>query len=381
MSTDKIRTDKMRTDNEKTENVLLPVTQLRDFVTKVFSEVGCSREESERVAHYLVEANLAGHDSHGVIRVTRYVQMMRDELMFANRKVDVLVDTPALAVVDGKYGFGQTVALQATEIGIEKCRLSGVSAVTLRNAGHVGRVADWAEMAASAGLVSIHFVNAAGSVLVAPFGSSERRFSTAPYCVGVPVADSNPLILDFATSMVAEGKVMVASQGGKPVPPDALIGPDGKPGSDPHLLYGDYDPTGRRDPRVGKGAIRSFGDHKGSGLALMCEVLGGGLSGNGCTEPGRRFTNGMFSLYVDPACFDPEQLFPQDVKRYLAFVKQAKPLEPGGETMLPGEPEVRSREKRLREGIPLPRYTWQGIRETAQSVGVDETLIGALASG
>ena len=110
----------MRTDNEKTENVLLPVTQLRDFVTKVFSEVGCSREESERVAHYLVEANLAGHDSHGVIRVTRYVQMMRDELMFADRKVDVLVDTPALAVVDGKYGFGQTVALQATEIGIQK---------------------------------------------------------------------------------------------------------------------------------------------------------------------------------------------------------------------------------------------------------------------
>jgi hydroxycarboxylate dehydrogenase B len=361
-----------------TDNVLLPATELRDFVTTVFVKAGCSQEESARVAHYLVEANLAGHDSHGVIRLTRYVQMMRDDLMFADRKVDVLVDTAALAVIDGKFGFGQTVALQATEIGIEKCRLSGVSAVTLRNAGHIGRVADWAEMAATAGLVSIHFVNGAGSVLVAPFGSSERRFSTAPYCVGVPVADAHPLILDFATSIVAEGKVMVASLGGKPVPADALIGPDGKPGSDPHLLYGDYERTGRRDPRVGKGAIRAFGDHKGSGLALMCEILGGGLSGNGCTQTGRQFTNGMFSLYVDPARLDPENLFPPEVTRYLAFVKGAKPLVPDGETMLPGEPEVRSRERRIAEGIPLPRNTWRAICETARSLGVEEVPVDAL---
>jgi uncharacterized oxidoreductase len=370
--------DNKKNTTEASGNVLLPVTDLRDFVTKVFSEAGCSQAEAERVAHYLVEANLTGHDSHGVIRVPRYAQMMRDELMFADQEVEVLVDTPALAVVDGKYGFGQTVALQATEIGIEKCRQSGVSAVTLRNAGHVGRVADWAELAATAGLVSIHFVNGAGSVLVAPFGSSERRFSTAPYCVGVPVADSHPLILDFATSIVAEGKVMVASQGGKPVPAGALIGPDGRPGSDPHLLYGDYEPTGRRDPRAGKGAIRAFGDHKGSGLALMCEILGGALTGNGCTEPGRRFTNGMFSLYVDPARIDPENLFPQEVKRYLAFVKQAKPLEPGGETMLPGESEVRSREQRGREGIPIPESTWQAIRETARSLGIEKAPADAL---
>ncbi len=356
-----------------TDNNLIPVTQLLDFVTDIFCEAGCSREESARIAHYLVESNLAGHDSHGVIRVPRYVQMLRDGLVFADRKVDVLVDTPALAVLDGKYGFGQTVAPQATEIGIEKCRQSGVSAVTLRNSGHIGRVADWAEMAAAEGLVSIHFVNGAGSVMVAPFGSYERRFSTAPYCIGVPVADSHPLILDFATSIVAEGKVLVASQGGKPLPADALIGPDGKPGSDPHLLYGDYGgPTGLRDPRVGPGAIRAFGDHKGSGLALMCEVLGGGLTGNGCTETGRQFTNGMFSLYVDPAKIDPEDFFPADVKRYLAFVKQAKPLDSDGETMLPGEPEIRSRECRTRQGIPISEDTWQSIIETAQSVGVSQ---------
>ena len=157
--------------------------------------------------------------------------------------------------------------------------------MALRNAGHIGRVGDWAEMAAEAGLVSIHFVNASGSVLVAPFGGVERRFSTAPYCVGVPRPGQDPLVLDFATSIVAEGKVLVASQGGKKLPDDALIGPDGKPSADPHLLYGDYTPTGPRDHGKGTGAIRAFGDHKGSGLAFMCEMLGGSLTGNGATDP------------------------------------------------------------------------------------------------
>lgn len=357
------------------DQVLVDAETLCEFVTTVLSVAGCSHEESKLVARLLVEANLAGHDSHGVIRVPRYLQMMRDQLIFADRKVDFLVDTPAFAVVDGNFGFGQTVAKQATEIGIRKCREAGLSAIAMRNSGHIGRVADWALMAADAGLVSIHFVNAVGSVLVAPFGSSERRFSTAPYCVGVPVEDAPPLILDFATSIVAEGKVLVASQGGKPLRPDALVGPDGEPGNDPHLLYGDYEPAGLRNPRQGKGAIRAFGEHKGSGLAMMCELLGGALSGNGCTEPGRRFSNGMFSLYVDPARLDPENLFPDEVKRYISFVKRARPLSPEGETMVPGEPEARSREKRLTEGIALAIHTWQAIVDAGRLVGVGETLI------
>ena len=360
------------------DQVLLSAEQLRGLVAEVFRCVKCSAEESQRVARYLVEANLTGHDSHGVIRVPRYVQMLRDELIFANRKVELVVDTPALAVVDGKFGFGQTVAEQATNIGIDKCRRSGVAAVALRNAGHIGRVADWAAMAASAGLVSVHFVNAVGSVLVAPFGSTERRFSTAPFCVGVPVKDAPPLILDFATSIVAEGKALVASLGGKPLRPDALVGPDGQFSDDPHLLYGEYTHTGLRNPRAGPGAIRAFGEHKGSGLAFMCEILGGGLSGNGCTDPGQRFRNGMFSFYVDPARVDPESLFPDEVNRYLGFVKQAKPIAADGETLVPGEPEQRSRQKRLAEGIPLPATTWASIRNTALDVGVEPGLLEKL---
>src|SRR5882672_12269382 len=250
--------------------------------------------------------------------------MKREKLVLADQKADVLADTPVLAVVDGKYGFGQTVAPQAVEIGVGKCKQMGLAAVALRNAGHIGRVADWAEMAATHGLVSIHFVNAAAGVLVAPFGSVDRRFSTAPYCIGVPLPGRAPLVLDFATSTVAEGKVLVASQGGRPLPADALIGPDGHTGDDPRLLYGEYQPGERRDIRKGLGALRAFGGHKGSGLALMCEILGGALTGNGCAGPERRFSNGMFSLYVDPHRLDPEGLFPEEVMHYLAFVKGAK---------------------------------------------------------
>jgi len=216
-----------------------------------------------------------------------------------------VVDTPALAVVDGGYGFGQTIAPLAVALGIEKAKTLGLSAISLRNSGHIGRVGEWGEMAAAESLISIHFVNAAGSVLVAPFGGIERRLSTAPFCVGIPRQGADPVVLDFATSFVAEGKVNVASRGGAALPEGALIGPDGAFSTDPATLYGPLTPLGLRNAALGEGAIRAFGGHKGSGLGLMCELLGGSLTGNGATGLGRRFANGMFSLYVDPARVAP----------------------------------------------------------------------------
>jgi uncharacterized oxidoreductase len=351
---------------------------LRDLVRDIFVANGCSGEEGERIGKYLVGANLCGHDSHGVVRVPRYVQMQRDGEIHADQKVKVVVDTPVLAIVDGQYGFGQTAAPQAVEIGIAKCRTAGLAAVGLRNAGHIGRIGDWAEMAAAANLVSIHFVNAAGSLLVAPFGGVDRRFSTAPYCIGVPRQGKEPLILDFATSVVAEGKVLVASQGGKPLPATALIGPDGSMSGDPHLLYGDFEPSGPRDYRAGAGAIRAFGDHKGSGLALMCELIGGALTGTGATDPARRFANGMFSIYVDATVIDPGAFFPGEVARYVDFVKSSRPVTDGGEVLVPGEPETRMRAERLAKGVPLPQATWASIVETARTVGLDAARVDAI---
>ena len=354
---------------------IIKAQALRDLVRDIFLKEGCSPAESERIGRYLVEANLTGHDSHGVVRVPRYVQWKRDGLFLADQTPDILAETPVMATVDGKFGFGQTVAPIAVALGIKKCKAMGLSAIALRNAGHIGRVGDWAEMAAAEGLVSVHFVNASGSVLVAPFGGVERRFSTAPYVVGVPREGQHPLILDFATSIVAEGKVLVASQGGKKLPENALIGPDGTINGDPRQLYGDYEQAGGRDYRDGKGAIRAMGEHKGSGLAFMCELLGGALTGNTATQDNRRFSNGMLSFYVDPKKIDPEGLFPPEVARYTAYVKSSKPVTPGGEILVPGEPEVRMRKQRNEQGIPLPDDTWNAIVATARSTGLSDQRI------
>src|SRR6187397_1188515 len=264
--------------------VTIKARPLTELVRDTFAKAWCSTAEAERIGKYLVSANLTGHDSHGVARVPRYLQWKRDGVVVADRKAKIVTETPVLAVVDGLHGFGQTVTPQAIAIGIDKCKAMGLSMVALKNAGHIGRVGDWAEMAAEAGLVSVHFVNASGSVLVAPFGGVERRMSTAPFCVGIPREGEEPIVLDFATSLVAEGKVMVASQGGKKLPDGALIGPDGKLSTDPALLYGPHTPEGPRDHSKGEGAIRAFGEHKGSGLALICELIGGALTGTGATQ-------------------------------------------------------------------------------------------------
>lgn len=195
--------------------VTVPVTKLIDFVADVFAHAGSSAEEAKRIATYLTTANLTGHDSHGVIRVPVYIRWKNSGMIVPNQTIEVPVDTPSLAVVDGRFGYGQTVGPQAVRIGIEKCKATGLAAIATRNSGHIGRIGDWAEMAAEEGLISIHFVNAAGSVLVAPYGGVERRLSTAPYCVGIPRPGMAPVVLDFATSIVAEGKVLVASRGGR----------------------------------------------------------------------------------------------------------------------------------------------------------------------
>ena len=245
----------------------------------------------------------------------------------------------------------------------------------LRNAGHIGRVGDWAEAAAAEGLISVHFVNAAGSLLVAPFGGVEKRLSTAPYCVGVPREGQDPIVLDFATSIVAEGKVLVASRGGKKLPKGALIDADGTLSEDPHVLYGPYTSDGPRDHTKGTGAIRAFGEHKGSGLAFMCELLGGALTGTGATAPNRRFANGMLAFYIDPEGRRPRALLRRRGLPLCRFHPRTKPITGGEPVMIPGDVERKTRAERTENGIPLPDDTWAAIVNTAREVGVSEASI------
>jgi uncharacterized oxidoreductase len=353
------------------EAVLIGAAPLEALVRDIFLAAGCDAEEAGRIAHHLLGANLAGHDSHGVARVPRYVEWKEAGYVLAGRNAAIVTDGGAFALLDGQFGFGQTVAAQATALGIGRARSHGAAVIGLRNAGHIGRVGAYAEQAIEAGLISIHFVNVAGSTLVAPFGGTERRFSTAPFCVGVPTAP--PVVLDFATSRVAEGKVLVASQGGKPLPPDALIEPDGRLSADPRTLYGPYEKVGPRNPAGGAGAIRAFGEHKGSGLAFICELLAGALTGGGCSGPVRergRIANGMLSVFLSPEHFGDEAAFRRAAEEYVAWVKSCRPAEPGGEVLAPGEPEARLRAKRLAEGVPLQPDTWESILRCARRLGV-----------
>src|SRR5262245_46195661 len=355
--------------------VIIKVEKLIDFVADVFGHAESSAEEAKRIATYLTTANLTGHDSHGVIRVPVYIRWKKMGSVVPNQTPEVVVDTPSLAVVDGKFGYGQTVTPVAVRLGIEKCRKAGLAAVALRNAGHIGRIGDWAEMAAAEGLVSVHFVNAAGSLLVAPFGGVEKRLSTAPYCVGIPRRGQDPIVLDFATSIVAEGKCLVASRGGKKLPKGALIDADGSLSEDPQVLYGPYTPDGPRDHTKGTGAIRAFGEHKGSGLAFICELLGGALTGTGATALNRRFANGMLAFYVDPNMVDTGNFFDGEISRYVDFIRATKPVSGVDAVLIPGDPERKMRAERTRNGIPLPDDTWAAIVNTAREVGVSEASI------
>lgn len=344
---------------------------LSNFVRDIFAKAGCSPGEAALIGRSLVGANLTGHDSHGVVRVPRYLQWLAEGDFVADRELKYVIDTPSMVVVDGQYGFGQSMAKQAVELGIERAKQHGLVLIALRNSGHVGRVGEWAEIAAAAGLVSTHHVNAPASLLVAPFGAIDRRYSTAPYACGVPRKGGEPLILDFATSVVAEGKVLVASQGGKALPDNALVAEDGDIGGDPHYLYGDYEASGPRDYRNGRGAIRAMGDHKGSGLAFMVEILGGSLTGTGAPLEGRKWANGMLSVYIDPAKIDPDGFFPEDVERYLAFYKSAKPIEEGGQVLAPGDKERQVRAEREANGVPISDETWNNIKASAANIGVN----------
>ena len=239
-----------------------------------------------------------------------------------------------------------------------------------------GRIGDFAEMGIEADVVSIHFVNAYNSLLVAPYGSRSRRFSTNPIAIGVPTGDDRPFVLDFATSVVAEGKVLVAHQGGKPVPDNALVDEQGRLTGDPLALYGAGEEGAFADPRRGKGALRAFGEHKGSGLALACELLGGALTGSGSNaSPDGVFHNGMLSIYLDPGHFDAGTGFAAEVRAFVDGIRASEPIDPAEGVMVPGDKERRTAAERRRDGIPLSEETWAAILGAARSSGVNDTEI------
>jgi hydroxycarboxylate dehydrogenase B len=348
--------------------MIIPAPALERFVAAIFGRAGCGKSEAGQIARYLVEANLVGHDSHGVIRVLPYIEWLRDGRVVANQSLEVVLDAETFAVVDGRFGFGQIVGEAAMRLGLEKVRRHGVAVVALRNSGHLGRIGDWPLLLAREGMVSLHFVNTnGGGILVAPFGGIERRLSANPIAAGVPVAGGSPLLLDISTCAIAEGKIKVAFNRGVRVPAGSIIDAAGQPTDDPRVFYANP-----------PGAILPFGGHKGYGLGILVEILAGALTGGGCSRTGeRRVANGMLSIILDPARLQPCEEFAVEVRRYIDFVKSSRTATPGGEIFMPGEVEVRTRAARVAQGIELDDTTWGQLLATARSVGVDGTEVDA----
>jgi uncharacterized oxidoreductase len=329
---------------------------LTRFVAEIFAHSGASREVAQTVAESLVLSNLKGHDSHGVIRVIEYVDWIAKGWIVPSAALEVVTERESLLVVDGHFGFGQVIGREATKLAIPKAKRTGVCVLAIRRSAHLGRLGEFMEMAAEAGLVGFSFTNThGGGVLVAPHGGSERRLSANPLAAAAPLPDGTAMVMDMATSMVAEGKLKVARAKGERVPPGCMVNSDGEPSTDPEEYYGDP-----------PGALLPFGGHKGFALSMFAEVFAGALSGAGCSKQGvDRIANAMLGLFLDPAAFGGEGFFQQEVGDLVRHEKSSRPMQGFAEVLVPGEPELRELERRTRAGIPLEEATWSRIVQIA----------------
>ena len=349
---------------------LISLPRLQSAIQRVVRGFGSSDGEVAAVTDNLIEANLTGHDSHGVGMLPRYADAFVQGGLRANASVSTVLDAGALLRLDGNAGFGQVIGAQAMDLGIARARSHGSCVVALGNAHHLGRIGAWAEQAAAAGLVSVHFVNVISRGIVAPHGGADARFGTNPFCAGVPLTGRPPVILDFATSMIAQGKTRVAMNKGERVAPGCLIDDHGQPTQEPRFSV--MPPFG---------ALLTFGGHKGFGLALICELLGGALA-SGMTQRDddasqRRVLNGMFSVLVDPTALTDRTAFEAEVQAFIDWVKASPPREGFDDIRIAGEPERAWRAQRTAEGVPVDATTWQEILGAAGKLGVDPAAVQA----
>jgi uncharacterized oxidoreductase len=339
--------------------------ELRSLARRIFEALRLPSEEAAWVAELLVRADLMGHDSHGVICIPQYAQAIRSALVQPGAPFEIIQESPSLALIDGHGGLGQVVARRAMELAIRKAKEARISSVGAYNLYHVGRLADYTRLAAEQALVGIMMVNAGGAApLVAPFGGTAGRLGTNPISMAFPTSGSGPLLLDMATSVVAEGKVRVKRHRGEKTPEGWLIDHEGRPTTDPNTLY--QEPRGALLPLGGR-----LAGHKGFGLALVVEILCGILARGGYGGQGRkRFRNGTFIVVIDISAFVDRNDFYAEIDDLLAYVKSA-PTAPGVAAIrYPGEPEALAQQQREREGIPLDEETWQQIIVLARDLGL-----------
>jgi uncharacterized oxidoreductase len=354
------------------EELLIPVDKLTAVAAAIVRAGGSSEAEAQQVAANLVEANLQGHDSHGVGMIPRYAAAMREGGLKVNAQPTVKLDTGPLLVVDGNMGFGQVVGARAMTWAIERAQRHGVCLLALANSHHLGRIGHWAEMATAVGLVSVHFVNVISRPIVAPFGGRDARHGTNPFCVGIPRAGLPPIVLDFATSRIAQGKTRVAHNKRERLPEGTIIDADGNPTTDPRFTV--IEPFG---------ALLPFGEHKGSGLALACELLGGALTGGPATD-GRgqgeaRIVNSMLAFVVDADRLGTRENFERRMESYLAWHTASPPMAGVDRVRIAGEPERERKRERSARGIAVDVNTWNEMLAAAGHFGLSAQAVNRMA--
>ena len=339
--------------------------QLNKVGTSIFEAAGVPSDEAQVVAESLVTSNLAGHDSHGVIRMPQYIRLLKRGAIVPGAQVEIVRETPNTAVLNGNWGFGQVMARKAMEIAIEKAEAYSLASVAMSQSNHVGRLGEYPVMAAEKNMIGLITVNNHGSgQCMAAWGGVGRRLSPNPMAIGLPTGEADPVLLDITTAVVAEGKVRVRKNRGEELPEGCIIDAQGNPSTDPNDYYG--------PPR---GAILPFGGivgHKGYGLGFILDILAGALSGAGCSRAdATRFGNAVFIFVIKIENFTPVEEFKKHVDGLIEYVKSSPRMPDVDEILFPGEIEAKERKNRLENGIFIEDETWGQIVKISEELGVE----------
>jgi len=338
--------------------------QLLELGQQILTAAGVGPDDARIIAAELADANIVGHDSHGVMRLVQYVEFIRDGFARPGAPHEVLEQGPTFAVIDGHFNFGQVTTRAALDLGISKAREHGTATVLIRNCNHIGRLGAYTHEAALNGLIAIMAVNAPGPGGVAPFGGIERRLGTNPISIAAP-AGSDALVLDMTTSATAEGKLRVSKQKGERISDGLIIDGYGKPSCDPNAYYDK--PFGSILPLGG-----ALMGHKGFGLSVMIDVLCGILSNSGvCRTDLPRGANGVWMQFLQIERFLPRSDYDRWMETYIESLKTCPRAEGVNEILMPGELEQRNKAARLQSGVDLPAETWRQLVELGTSLGLD----------
>jgi len=337
---------------------------LRAFGEHVIAAAGVDPEDARLLANILLQADLNGYSGHGLSHLVSYVERWQQGVNRLDATPEIVHSGRATALIDGHFYIGQIVAHRAMSLAIEKAGDHGVGVVSVRRAGHMGRLADYVELAADAGMIGIACVSVGGGN-VAPFGGRQPVTGTNPIAFGVPGRDGEHIIFDFATAAMSMGELQRAVARAEPIPIGVMIDNEGNPTTDFSVFRG--------PPR---GATLPFGGHKGAGMALMAEILGGVLSGNGIgrdwLERGAAAINSGFFEAIAVDEFLPLDEFTAKVEELKEFVRTRK-LAPGfSEVRLPGEGGRRRAAEQLRNGVEVEDDQWEKLLQTAEALGVTE---------